>query len=117
MLSGDEISVFRQRLLQLQQDLLVMDKTGQSASSTVILDQTSVGRLSRMDALQGQAISQEMNRRRQLELKKIEAALNRIESSDYGYCTQCEEQIATKRLEFDPSASLCIQCAAKNEQQ
>lgn len=117
MLSVDEISVFRERLLQLQQELLVMDKTGQSASSTVTLDQSKVGRLSRMDALQGQAISQELNRRRLLEIKKIAAALNRIETGDYGYCTQCEEEIAIKRLEFNPSVSLCIQCAANSEQQ
>lgn len=117
MLSVDQIQRFKQRLLQSQQELLVMDKTGQSASSTVTLDQSRLGRLSRMDALQGQAISNEMNRRRQLEIKKIAAALQRIEHGDYGYCIQCEEAIAIKRLEFDPSASLCIQCAANNEQQ
>lgn len=117
MLSVDEIQRFKQRLLALQQELLVMDETGQSASRTVTLDQSRVGRLSRMDALQGQAISSDMNRRRQLEIKAIAAALQRIENGDYGYCTQCEEAISAKRLEFNPSASLCIQCAANNEQQ
>jgi DnaK suppressor protein len=78
----------------------------------VELDQTRQGRLSRMDALQGQAMAQETERRRQAELKRIEAALARIKSGDFGYCLSCDEEIAAKRLEFDPSVSLCVDCAA-----
>ncbi len=115
MLSSEQIQVLKDRLLQLRQDLLALEQTAKNASSTVTLDQTRVGRLSRMDALQGQAMSQERDRRRQLELQKISAALQRIEEGDYGYCVQCEEAIALKRIEFDPAVPLCIECAGKNE--
>ncbi len=116
MLTVEQIQSFRERLLQSRMELLALAQTGKDASSTVTLDQTSVGRLSRMDALQGQAMSQERERRRQLELNRITAALQRIENGDYGYCSLCEEEIALKRLEFDPSTPLCIECADKNEQ-
>ena len=68
-----------------------------------------------MDALQGQAMSKERGRRRGLELQKITAALQRIESGDYGYCLDCGELIAIKRLELDPAATLCIACASARE--
>jgi DnaK suppressor protein len=116
MLSAAQIQVFRERLTQLREELLALEQAGKAASSTVILDQSRVGRLSRMDALQGQAMSQERERRRQIELQKINAALQRIQSGDYGYCSRCDEEIAFRRLEFDPSAALCIVCADKDEQ-
>ena len=106
---------FRQRLLALQERLQDLQATGDEASQTVTLDQSSVGRLSRMDALQGQAMSQERGRRRALELQRIAAALCRLEAGDYGYCVRCDEEIAEPRLEFDPAAPLCIQCASRDE--
>ena len=92
-----------------------LDETCENAAKVVELDQSCVGRISRMDALQGQAMSQEVKRRRQIELQKITIALNRIEMDGYGYCTECENEIAIKRLELDPSVSLCIECASKLE--
>ena len=106
---------FRRRLLALQKQLQDLQATGDEASRTVTLDQSSVGRLSRMDALQGQAMSQERGRRRALELQRIAAALSRLESGDFGYCVRCDEAIAVPRLELDPAATLCIECASSNE--
>ena len=68
-----QIEVFRQQLLHMQADLSDIKDTADEAARTVELDQTSVGRLSRMDALQGQAMSRERQRRRQLELQQITA--------------------------------------------
>ncbi|MEH6631933.1 MAG: TraR/DksA C4-type zinc finger protein [Halopseudomonas aestusnigri] len=78
----------------------------------VELDQTRVGRLSRMDALQSQAMSLESERRRQLELEKIEMTLIRLQSGNFGYCLKCDEEIQIKRLELDPTVTLCIDCAS-----
>jgi DnaK suppressor protein len=106
---------FKQLLLVLQAELLALKATGEEAASIVMLDQSSVGRLSRMDALQGQAMAQERCRRRELELKKIAAALQRIEKDDYGLCQECNEPIAQRRLEFNPAVAYCIACANKQE--
>ncbi len=109
----EQLAVFKQKLQHQQDELLSLVETGRDASRIVQLDQTSVGRLSRMDALQDQAMAQERLRRRELELQKIKVALRRIESGGYGCCARCDEEIAIKRLEFDPAAPLCIDCASR----
>jgi DnaK suppressor protein len=78
----------------------------------VELDQASVGRLSRMDALQVQAMAQASEARRRDEVRRIEAALRRIEQDEFGYCVRCGDDIAEGRLEADPTATVCIPCAS-----
>ena len=116
-MADDEIDLdaFRERLLALRDDLEAVAETNAAAAQTVELDQQWVGRVSRMDALQQQAMGQESERRRNVELRKISSALARIDSGDFGYCLSCDEQIAIARLEFDPAATLCIECAKKAE--
>lgn len=110
-----EFEKFRQRLHQLQQELRDVKESSAAAAGVVELDQTRVGRLSRMDALQGQAMSQEQDRRRELELRRIAAALRRLDAGEFGDCLTCGQPIAVKRLELDPAVSLCIDCASKAE--
>ncbi|MBL4869685.1 MAG: TraR/DksA C4-type zinc finger protein [Robiginitomaculum sp.] len=77
----------------------------------IALDQTSVGRLSRMDSLQIQAMDKAADAARAKQILRINAALIRIDMDDFGYCVTCDEEIARKRLELDPSTPLCINCA------
>jgi len=102
---------YRECLLKRHSELRMLEETGREASKTVELDQARVGRLSRMDALQGQAMSQESQRRRERELVQISKALKRLELGEYGECLSCGEEIAIGRLKFDPAATLCIRCA------
>ena len=110
------IADMRERLLKLREDLESMATTSDQSSQVVELDQTRMGRLSRMDAMQAQAMSQESGRRREMMLRKIAAALERIDNGNFGHCRSCEEPIHRKRLEFDATTLLCIQCAQKAEQ-
>jgi DnaK suppressor protein len=116
-MTGREIDErrLRQRLEERRDALQSTAQTGREAADTVTLDQSKVGRLSRMDALQAQAMSQEGERRREQELRQIDAALERLESGDYGYCLACDEPIATARLELNPAVTLCIGCAEERE--
>lgn len=114
-LTKEKILNLSARLITRRDQLQNPEKDKTAGTSTVELDQTSVGRLSRMDALQSQAMSIALREREKLELQKIFAALRRIESGDYGYCVQCGESVADKRLEFDPATPLCINCASKAE--
>ena len=82
------------------------------STSTVELDQTSVGRVSRIDAMQRQAMAKAGEQRRITELSRIGAALKRVKEDEFGYCVKCGDEIASKRLDFDPSAPLCIKCAS-----
>ncbi|GAB4232898.1 MAG: TraR/DksA C4-type zinc finger protein [Methyloligellaceae bacterium] len=106
----DESSA-RSRLLARRQELEALSEMAAGARSTVTLDQQSVGRLSRMDAMQQQAMAQATERQRAQEILRIDQALRRLEAGDYGYCEECGENIAEKRLEIDPAALLCVRCA------
>ena len=106
---------WRDKLLALRAELESIADTGDESAAVVELDQSKVGRLSRMDAMQAQAMAKASSNRRQAMLLKITAALKRIEDGDYGLCRGCEELINPKRLEFDPTAIYCIECASKGE--
>ncbi len=95
--------------------LRALQDQAQAGCDTVVLDQSSVGRLSRMDAMQSQAMNQEAQRRRKTELLRLEAALQNMAEGDYGECEECGEQIASGRLMLDPAAQFCIHCAQKHE--
>lgn len=99
-------------LLSRREELEVLTETSRDDRRPVELDQTRVGRLSRMDALQSQAMAVETERRRSLELTRIAAALQRMEEGEYGYCVSCGEEIPVKRLELDPTTAVCVDCAA-----
>ncbi len=116
MLTEKQLAHFKQLLLSRQKELRSLLSISHEASETVELDQTRVGRLSRMDALQGQAMAQEMERRNQLELKRITAALQRIDEGEYGECVECLEDIDPRRLQVKPAVTLCIRCASASEQ-
>ncbi len=111
-----DVEYFRKKLLTLQREISLIEKSGDDAAKPVELDQSKVGRLSRMDALQGQAMAKESQQRRNLQKQRIETALTRIEKESFGLCVRCEEEIHPKRLEFDPTVLLCISCANHNEQ-
>ena len=108
---------WRDKLLALQAELESIAATGDESAAVVELDQSKVGRLSRMDAMQAQAMAKAASNRRQAMLLKITAALKRIDEGDFGLCRECEEPINPKRLEFDPTAISCIECASKGEAQ
>ena len=77
----------------------------------VMLDQQSVGRLSRMDALQGQAMAKAMQGRRAGRARAIQAALERLLGEDFGWCDDCGTFIGQKRLDLDPTIQRCVDCA------
>lgn len=110
--SETELDALRQALNQRLDDLRQsIDNTAESRKP-VELDQTSVGRLSRMDAMQMQAMAQAAERRRGQEIERIKATLRRIDDGDFGYCITCGEEIAPKRLAIDPTIPTCIRCAS-----
>lgn len=110
-----DIDHFQAKLLARRAELDGLADTAAAAAATVELDQTRVGRLSRMDALQGQAMAQATQARRKAELGRIAAALERMDAGDYGDCTSCGEPIAEARLDIDPAAVICIACAEARE--
>ena len=110
-LSSSQLKNLEKLLLDRQSELKALDEQGASWRNTVELDQQSVGRLSRMDAMQQQEMAQAEARRRTSDLARIEIALKRMGEGEYGWCAECGESIAYRRLAIDPAAHLCIDCA------
>jgi DnaK suppressor protein len=98
----------------LEAELVALAAASEAAASErkpVDLDQQSVGRLSRMDALQVQAMAQAVEGRRQGREARIKAALKRLDEDEYGYCAACGEDIPAKRLELDAATARCVGCS------
>ncbi len=106
-----DTKAYRALLLQKQAEIAELQNMSADARATVTLDQSSVGRVSRIDALQRQAMAQATEQAREAELARIAAALARIDDGSYGYCLSCGEEIAEKRLQFDPAVPTCVGCA------
>ena len=102
----------RKALEAERDELLAVRESSAEGRRPVELDQQLVGRLSRMDALQMQAMAKAQAARRQLETRRLKTALARIAEGEYGYCEDCGEDIALKRLQLDPAALKCISCAS-----
>lgn len=77
----------------------------------VQLDQQSVGRLSRMDAMQQQAMAAAQDTRRHARIRAVEAAIQRLERDDFGWCDTCGEFIGERRMDLDPTLMRCVGCA------
>ncbi|HEY9552881.1 TraR/DksA family transcriptional regulator [Allosphingosinicella sp.] len=97
------------RLVQLEEE----ERISEADRAPVSLDQESVGRLSRIDAMQVQAMALAAQRRRRAEKDRIAAALRRLDEGEFGDCSTCGERIAEGRLQHDPSVALCITCASE----
>ncbi|WP_226997949.1 TraR/DksA family transcriptional regulator [Legionella pneumophila] len=107
--------LLKQILEQQKEKALESLKYCAESSRPVELDQTRQGRLSRMDALQQQAMSQATLHRLQLELKRIDATLRRLDNDDYGYCIKCGDEIEWERLKINPSLAVCKECMSENK--
>lgn len=101
----------RRKLIARREALDAQDAANADSRETVELQQDSVGRLSRMDAMQQQAMAQATARRRVAERARIAAALERMDEGEWGWCTVCGNEIAAKRLQHDPSVAKCVECA------
>ena len=110
-MAAPNLKKVRQKLEALRIELTDVAEAAREGRQPVELDQTKVGRLSRMDALQDQAMQVEVENRRRVELQRIDAALARIEDGEYGYCVRCGDEIEGKRLALDPAVPFCQDCA------
>ena len=111
MVEKIDIVALRKKIIDEMAELEQLRTQARDSRAPVQLDQQSVGRLSRMDAMQQQAMNIASDSRRQHRYKALMAALKRIETSDYGYCYNCDDVIGAGRLVIDPAVTLCVNCA------
>ncbi len=106
-----DLKTAKKRLGALKEELNGLSSLSADSRDPVELDQQSVGRLSRMDAMQQQAMSNATEQKRKNDLIRIEAAERRLRDGDYGNCDECGEEIPDGRLAIDPMAEMCVGCA------
>jgi DnaK suppressor protein len=106
-----DIEKVRKQLEARKAELTASIENATESAAPVELDQQVQGRLSRMDAIQGQAMAQATIERRRIEIAQIDAAFKRMEQNEFGYCVECGDEIAPKRLELNPAIARCVECA------
>ena len=103
-------SPHRKRIQEEMEELRALSDGSRDSRAPVELDQQSVGRLSRMDAMQQQSMDLAREERRRQRLAILAAALRRMDEDEYGYCTSCGDDIGLARLAAQPAATLCVDC-------
>ena len=97
----------------LEEDLLAVErylKSSTEAAAAVEPDK-SLGRLSRLEAMQDQQLVMEMRRRKKRQLVEIKTALSKLEMGNYGICIFCSLEISAERLKAAPEVQTCIRCS------
>ena len=114
-LSGEQVEELRVRLLELVAELERGLRESASSAKPVVLDQSSVGRLSRMDAMQQQAMAKATRQKTQLRVAQCKVALSSFDRDEYGLCRKCEEPIGYARLSAKPEAPFCLACQRETD--
>jgi len=111
-MNDSDLDRYRARIIARLAEIDEEDVRGREGQATVTLDQQAIGRLSRQDALQSQAMARATHARRDIERRRLRAALDRVEDGAFGHCEDCGEQLAPARLDLDPGTTRCISCAS-----
>jgi DnaK suppressor protein len=81
----------------------------------VVLDQQSIGRVSRIDAITQQQIAKAAERQAIEKIKQLHAAQLKISDDDYGWCEACGDAIGFARLSVQPEVIKCLRCQQADE--
>ena len=102
-------------LEKIKSELVEQLASSAQFAKPVKLDQTAVGRVSRVDAMQGQAMVQATRQGAEIRLAQCNAALQLVANGDYGFCRKCDEPIGLKRLSAKPESPFCLECQRATE--
>lgn len=109
-LTQDQIEELTAQLDHVIQKLERSMRTTEEALRPVELDQTAVGRLSRIDSLQNQGLTRNLHDREQAKLGQVVTAIERIDAGTYGLCVDCGGEIRFERLQVFPETPICTGC-------
>ena len=112
-LTSDQIAQLREELRRNLSRLERSMKVNGNGRATEI-DQSAVGRLSRIEALQNAGLTQNLQDRERQQLEEVVAALHRLEEGSYGLCTACHAPIRFERLLVFPETRTCGSCTGTN---
>ncbi len=93
-------------IIKYEEDIKETEKMTQP-----VKPENSLGRISRMDAINNKSVMEASLRNKISKRNKLKVALTKIDNPDFGLCTNCKKLINPKRLMFMPESSKCIKCA------
>ncbi|MDX1686004.1 MAG: TraR/DksA C4-type zinc finger protein [Saprospiraceae bacterium] len=111
-MNAEEKASFKERLIDLikkQEEEIAMLES----MTAPISPENSIGRVSRMDAIQNKGISEASLRNKREKLSKLKISLSKVDKPDFGTCSRCERPIQIARLMYMPESSRCLHCADK----
>ena len=76
-----------------------------------ISPENSLGRVSRMDAINNKGVAEAALRSAKTKLSKLQIALTKIDNPDFGNCSACKNPIRPARLMYMPESTRCVRCA------
>lgn len=116
LLSEQQLQDFHQRLLNAKSDTeAILDQT--VGDSKPVDMELPIGRLTRIDAIQMQAMAQMNRHQLEIRLKQIDASLQAFAQGTYGICRHCKGPVHLGRLEVLPETPFCVDCQDSFEQQ
>ncbi|MDF1852158.1 MAG: TraR/DksA C4-type zinc finger protein [Verrucomicrobiales bacterium] len=110
MLTADQLIDLEELIIE-ELDRLRAESEKTKAERAAISPDVSIGRLSRLDAMQMQEVAKEADRRREERVGRLELALEQLDAGTYGRCEGCGEDIEFDRLRTSPEATRCSDCA------
>jgi DnaK suppressor protein len=109
-MTPEEKKVLKQKIqdmiIQYEHDIVETEKMTQPVSP-----ENSIGRVSRMDAINNKSVMEASLRNKISKRNKLKLALSNIEKPGFGYCTNCNQLINPARLMYMPESTKCIRCA------
>ncbi len=78
-----------------------------------ISPENSLGRVSRMDAINNKSVAEAALRTKKKKLAQMKIALGKIDDESFGLCANCKHPIQQARLIFMPESTKCVRCASR----
>ena len=89
-------------------EIIEMEKMAQP-----ITPENSIGRISRMDAINNKSVVDAALRTKRAKLIKLKVAIVKVDEESFGNCAFCSNPIQPKRLMFMPESTRCVRCASR----
>ena len=93
-------------IAKIEEELVRLEEATQP-----ITPENSIGRISRMDAINNKGVAEVALRSSKRKLGSLKLALSKIDEPDFGNCDSCKNPIAPARLMFMPESTKCVRCA------
>lgn len=93
-------------IIKYEEDIKETEKMTQP-----VKPENSLGRISRMDAINNKSVMEASLRNKVSKRNKLKFALTQLDNAGFGNCVNCQKLINPKRLMYMPESTKCINCA------